>query len=257
MKTSAGTRKPATLRHWGWCQRLGRLLRPRDAAPPSGCRRFVGLQRPGQGRRRAALEVVVVVQPAQRIAQLAPARFRTAVRRVAELAGRGAVGMVAQHRIAEGGAQLGGRGGRLGAQHLVVVALLGACLAFGGHPARIRRPTPRRPRGATVDCGATCLHTERPGGPRAGHLLIIGGAEDKLRQRQILSRFASLAGGADARVAVISTASSLGDEATELYQSLFRSLGIPEVRGLRPIDRGTTPTSRRPSRRLTTRPASS
>ena len=79
--------------------------------------------------------------------------------------------------------------------------------------------------------------TERSGGPRAGHLLIIGGAEDKLRQRQILSRFASLAGGAEARVAVISTASSLGDEATELYQSLFRSLGIPEVRGLRPLTR--------------------
>ena len=78
---------------------------------------------------------------------------------------------------------------------------------------------------------------ERSGGPRAGHLLIIGGAEDKLRQRQILSRFATLAGGADARVAVISTASSLGDEATELYESLFRQLGIPEVRGLRPLTR--------------------
>ena len=75
------------------------------------------------------------------------------------------------------------------------------------------------------------------GAPRVGHLLIIGGAEDKLRQRQILSRFASLAGGADGRVAVISTASSLGDEATELYQSLFRGLGIPDVRGLRPLTR--------------------
>jgi cyanophycinase len=73
--------------------------------------------------------------------------------------------------------------------------------------------------------------------PRAGHLLIIGGAEDKLRQRQILSRFVSLAGGADGRVAVISTASSLGDEATELYESLFHGLGIPDVRGLRPLTR--------------------
>ena len=81
------------------------------------------------------------------------------------------------------------------------------------------------------------LQSSRPGGPRAGHLLIIGGAEDKLRQRQILSRFVSLAGGTEARVAVISTASSLGDEATELYQSLFRQLGIPEVRGLRPLTR--------------------
>jgi cyanophycinase len=75
------------------------------------------------------------------------------------------------------------------------------------------------------------------GKSRAGHLLLIGGAEDKLRQRQILSRFVSLAGGSDGRVAVISTASSLGDEATELYRSLFLQLGIPDVRGLRPLSR--------------------
>jgi len=79
--------------------------------------------------------------------------------------------------------------------------------------------------------------SSRPGGSRAGHLLIIGGAEDKLRQRQILSRFAALAGGSDGRVVVISTASSLGDEATQLYQSLFHQLGIPDVRGLRPLTR--------------------
>jgi cyanophycinase len=76
-----------------------------------------------------------------------------------------------------------------------------------------------------------------PGQARAGHLLIIGGAEDKLRQRQILARFASLAGGSDARVVVISTASSLGDEATELYLSLFRQLGMADVRGMRPLVR--------------------
>lgn len=79
--------------------------------------------------------------------------------------------------------------------------------------------------------------TPGPGGPRAGHLLIIGGAEDKLRQRQILARFVALAGGAEARVAVVSTASSLGDEATELYASLFHQFGIPDVRGLRPLTR--------------------
>ena len=44
-----------------------------------------------------------------------------------------------------------------------------------------------------------------------GHVIIIGGAEDKVRDRVILSRFASLAGGRDATVAVISTASSLGE----------------------------------------------
>jgi cyanophycinase len=79
--------------------------------------------------------------------------------------------------------------------------------------------------------------TPSPGQARAGHLLIIGGAEDKLRQRQILARFVSLAGGAHARVVVISTASSLGDEATDLYLSLFRQLGIADVRGMRPLVR--------------------
>ena len=76
-----------------------------------------------------------------------------------------------------------------------------------------------------------------PGQARAGHLLIIGGAEDKLRQRQILARFVSLAGGPDAKVVVVSTASSLGDEATELYLSLFRQLGMGDVRGMRPLVR--------------------
>ena len=75
------------------------------------------------------------------------------------------------------------------------------------------------------------------GGTRAGHLLIIGGAEDKLRQRQILGRFVSLAGGSDARIVVISTASALGDEATDLYSSLFHQLGVGDVRGIRPIIR--------------------
>jgi cyanophycinase len=79
--------------------------------------------------------------------------------------------------------------------------------------------------------------TSPTGVPRVGHLLIIGGAEEKLRQRQILSRFLSLSGGPEARLAIISTASSLGDEATDLYQSLFRSMGVSDVRGLRPLTR--------------------
>src|ERR687891_2426763 len=79
--------------------------------------------------------------------------------------------------------------------------------------------------------------TPSPGQARAGHILIIGGAEDKLRQRQILARFVALAGGADARVAVISTASSLGDAATELYTHLFRQMGVAEVHGMRPLVR--------------------
>ncbi|HEX2222502.1 MAG TPA: cyanophycinase [Candidatus Limnocylindria bacterium] len=77
----------------------------------------------------------------------------------------------------------------------------------------------------------------RQSSARAGHLLLIGGAEEKLRQRQILTRFVSLAGGEEARIAIISTASSLGDSATDLYRSVFAQMGVPDVRGLRPLVR--------------------
>jgi cyanophycinase len=48
----------------------------------------------------------------------------------------------------------------------------------------------------------------------AGPVMMIGGAEDRFRDRVILSTFADLAGGADGHVIVISTASSLGEAAT-------------------------------------------
>jgi cyanophycinase len=67
--------------------------------------------------------------------------------------------------------------------------------------------------------------------------MIIGGAEDKLKDRVILDRFVSTAGGPTARIAVISTASSLGDSATELYRELFTHLGAESVSGLRPVIR--------------------
>src|SRR3954449_12419526 len=62
-----------------------------------------------------------------------------------------------------------------------------------------------------------------------GHVIVIGGAEDKVRERVILSRFVKLAGGADARIAVISTASSLGPLAGEMYRRVFGELGAREV----------------------------
>jgi cyanophycinase len=62
-----------------------------------------------------------------------------------------------------------------------------------------------------------------------GHVIVIGGAEDKVRERVILSRFIKLAGGADARVAVISTASSLGPLAGEMYRRVFGELGASHV----------------------------
>jgi cyanophycinase len=63
-----------------------------------------------------------------------------------------------------------------------------------------------------------------------GHVIIIGGAEDKARARLILGRFVALAGGPDARIAVISTASSLGPLAGAMYRRIFGDLGAAEVR---------------------------
>jgi cyanophycinase len=67
--------------------------------------------------------------------------------------------------------------------------------------------------------------------------MIIGGAEDKLDTKTILSRFVRLAGGPNGHVVVIATASSLGDEATELYKEVFRGLGVGRASGLRPLTR--------------------
>jgi cyanophycinase len=62
-----------------------------------------------------------------------------------------------------------------------------------------------------------------------GHVIVVGGAEDKVRERVILARFVALAGGPDARIAVISTASSLGPLAGQLYRQVFGELGAAEV----------------------------
>jgi cyanophycinase len=70
-----------------------------------------------------------------------------------------------------------------------------------------------------------------------GPVMLIGGAEDKIRERVVLLRFAEAAGGPDGHVVVISTASSLGEVATERYRSLFAVLGIVRVTGIRPEER--------------------
>ena len=67
--------------------------------------------------------------------------------------------------------------------------------------------------------------------------MVIGGAEDKIRDRVILSRFSTLAGGKNGIVVVISTASSLGLEAGERYREIFTGLGIGEVRPLHAMSR--------------------
>jgi cyanophycinase len=75
------------------------------------------------------------------------------------------------------------------------------------------------------------------GAGTAGPVMVIGGAEDKFRDKAILARFVRFAGGTDGTVVVISTASSLGNAATEMYRDLFLGLGIGRVVGLRPEER--------------------
>jgi cyanophycinase len=67
--------------------------------------------------------------------------------------------------------------------------------------------------------------------------MIIGGAEDKLRKRRVLRQFVAASGGPDARIAVIPTASSLGEEIVEVYDALFRAEGAAEVTTVRPESR--------------------
>ena len=71
----------------------------------------------------------------------------------------------------------------------------------------------------------------------SGPLMIIGGAEDKLRGRSVLKHFVEASGASRARIAVIATASSLGPEIVEVYDALFRKLGAAEVVSVRPESR--------------------
>jgi cyanophycinase len=73
--------------------------------------------------------------------------------------------------------------------------------------------------------------------PGPGIVMPIGGAEDKIGRMTILREVIRLAGGSAARMVVISTASSLGDEITHAYLQLFAGLGVSDVVGIRPENR--------------------
>ena len=79
------------------------------------------------------------------------------------------------------------------------------------------------------------MHRPPVGG--AGAVVLIGGAEDKLKARRILTRFVKLAGGSDARIAVVSTASMFGEQTLGTYTSVFGELGAADVIGLDPHER--------------------
>ncbi len=70
------------------------------------------------------------------------------------------------------------------------------------------------------------------GAGKPGLLIAIGGAEDKVRERTILRYFLEVAGGPDASVVVLATASEV-PETGERYADLFYSLNADSVEVLR------------------------
>ncbi len=70
-----------------------------------------------------------------------------------------------------------------------------------------------------------------------GHLLVIGGAEDKYNERRILRKFISLAGGENAEILIIPVASDYPEFAADVYSKAFQQIGVKNPRVLRAISR--------------------
>jgi len=70
-----------------------------------------------------------------------------------------------------------------------------------------------------------------------GHLLVIGGAEDKYNERRILKKFLELAGGEHAEVLIVPVASDFPEFASDIYVQAFRRLGVANPRVLRATSR--------------------
>lgn len=70
-----------------------------------------------------------------------------------------------------------------------------------------------------------------------GHLLVIGGAEDKYNERRILKKFLELAGGERAEVLIVPVASDFPEFAADVYTQAFRNLGVSNPRVLRATSR--------------------
>ena len=70
-----------------------------------------------------------------------------------------------------------------------------------------------------------------------GHLLVIGGAEDKYNERRILKKFLKLAGKEKAEVLIIPVASDFPEFAADVYTQAFRNLGVAHPRVLRATSR--------------------
>lgn len=60
-------------------------------------------------------------------------------------------------------------------------------------------------------------------------LVIIGGGEDKKEDMVILKEVVKLAGGEDARIGIVTTATMLPEEVGQEYEKIFKALGAKEI----------------------------
>jgi cyanophycinase len=70
-----------------------------------------------------------------------------------------------------------------------------------------------------------------------GHLMIIGGAEDKYNERRLLRKFVELAGESEARILIVPVASDYPEFSADVYTQTFRNLGLQQVKVLRATSR--------------------
>ena len=70
-----------------------------------------------------------------------------------------------------------------------------------------------------------------------GRLMAIGGEEDKTGECRILKEFARLAGGEKAELALITAATESPEETAAEYKTVFRRLGVKQVKHLRIAER--------------------
>lgn len=70
------------------------------------------------------------------------------------------------------------------------------------------------------------MNTNTP--ERNGHLVIIGGGEDRVDDKEILTRFVELAGGPTAKIIVITAASTVPEKMWEIYDEAFGALGVTD-----------------------------
>lgn len=76
-------------------------------------------------------------------------------------------------------------------------------------------------------------------GQQRGYVIPIGGAEEKINNPEILKKFVELAGGKDANICIIPTASQL-DDTGDRYQQLFEELGAGSTHSLPIAERADT-----------------